>query len=306
MRRSARLSAKQQNMTRNDDCHHLAASKTSKNGMMDTSQQIPRVNKMQASAKSKRTKPSSASNASSCDLHKSMQLDQEVQVAKTIVNSQKKKHPSKHRANTKQSRRSVSIQEHVVECKKLLGGHMSISGGIYNAAISATRQRCNAFGLFVRNQRQWNSKPLEDDAVDKFKQACHEMDFSPMHILPHGSYLINCGSPNAQTLQKSRQALIDELQRCEKLGLMLYNLHPGSSCGQLSRMECIQRIAESINIAHRATSRVIVVLENMSNQKNVIGGSFEDLAHIINLVHDHTRIGVCLDTCHTFAAGEIL
>ena len=300
MRRSARLLTKQQNIAANIAAN---ASKTSNNQIVHTSPQIPHI-KIKTTAKSKSIKRNSATKSSRCDLQKCKQLDKETQIAKTIVKNQSKKQASKYCNNIKQSNKS--IEEHVKECNKLLGGHMSISGGLYNAAISATRQHCTAFGLFVRNQRQWNSKALQDDAIHTFKQTCQEMNFSPFHVLPHGSYLINCGSPNPQTLQKSREALIDELQRCEKLGLMLYNLHPGSSCGQISRMECIQRIAESINIAHRATNRVVVVLENMSNQKNVIGGSFQDLADIINLVHDHARIGVCLDTCHTFAAGEII
>ncbi|KAJ8318088.1 hypothetical protein KUTeg_003179 [Tegillarca granosa] len=122
-------------------------------------------------------------------------------------------------------------------------------------------------------------------------------------ILPHGSYLMNCGSPDPETLQKSRDVLIDDLQRCEKLGLTLFNFHPGSTCGKISVEESIDRIAESINIAHSKTNIYFLVIENMSCQGSTIGGKFTELRGIIDRVKDKSRIGVCLDTCHTFAAG---
>ncbi|EDV27685.1 putative endonuclease 4 [Trichoplax sp. H2] len=227
--------------------------------------------------------------------HASDDLKTSPQTKKTKTSNKKEK---KVKDNS-----SLHENNHPLRYQKWLGGHMSISGGLYNAAIDAHQTGAGAFGLFLRNQRQWDSKPLLDEAANQFQQVCKEMKFTPWQILPHGSYLMNCGSPNPDTLQKSRNALIDELKRCEKLGLMLYNFHPGSSRGEISRTECIQLIAESINIAHRATNKVITVIENMSNQKNVIGGSFEELAEIINRVDDKSRVGVCLDTCHTFAAG---
>ena len=124
--------------------------------------------------------------------------------------------------------------------------------------------------MFLRSQRQWNSKPLDDNTAQKFKEACKAEGFSPRYILPHGIYLMNCGSPDAETLEKSRNVLVDELRRCEKLGLTLYNFHPGSTCGKISIEECITRIADSINIAHAKTEYVTAVIENMSCQGNTV------------------------------------
>lgn len=187
--------------------------------------------------------------------------------------------------------------------EKLVGAHVSIAGGLHNAVAEALAIGAKAFGLFLRSQRQWNSKPLEDKAADLFKEACAKANFSPHSILPHGIYLMNCGSPDEETLSKSRSTLVDELQRCEKLGLCLYNFHPGSTCGKITVEESIDRIAESINLAHKETKYVVTVLENMSCQGNTIGGKFEELRDIIDRVQDQSRVGVCLDTCHAFAAG---
>lgn len=169
--------------------------------------------------------------------------------------------------------------------------------------FDAAKMGAKAFGLFLRSQRQWNCKPLTDETAQKFIKARKEHGFLPDHILPHGSYLLNCGAPNEETLAKSRNALIDELQRCEKLGLSMYNFHPGSSCGTITTEECIAKIAESINQAHKATKYVVTLVENMSCQGHTIGGDFRQLESIIDKVEDKSRVGVCLDTCHAFAAG---
>lgn len=153
---------------------------------------------------------------------------------------------------------------------KLVGAHVSISGGIQNAISEALKIGAKAFGLFLRSQRQWKSKPLEDKAAELFKQACEQGGFSARAILPHGIYLMNCGSPEEETLAKSRETLVEELKRCEKLGLTLYNFHPGSTCGKITVEECIDRIAESINEAHLQTNYVVTVLENMSCQGNTV------------------------------------
>ncbi|XP_038064450.1 apurinic-apyrimidinic endonuclease-like [Patiria miniata] len=186
---------------------------------------------------------------------------------------------------------------------KFVGAHMSISGGLDKAVKGAVATGSKAFALFLRSQRQWAAKPLEDKPAEQFRQACRDHDFPPHLILPHGSYLMNCGSPNDETLRKSREALADELNRCEKLGLTRYNFHPGSSCGQITVEECLDKIGESINKVHQQTNKVMTVIENMSCQGSTIGGRFEELSGIIQRVTDKSRIGVCLDTCHAFAAG---
>ncbi|ESO89277.1 hypothetical protein LOTGIDRAFT_210318 [Lottia gigantea] len=180
---------------------------------------------------------------------------------------------------------------------------MFIVGGLYKCIEEAVRIGARSCGLFLKSQRQWASKPLTEDTIQMFKDTIQKHNFPVDKLLPHGSYLINCGSPDDQTLQKSRTALIDELQRCELLGIPLYNFHPGSSCGKISREECMDKISESINLAHSQTNNVITVIENMSCQGNTIGGKLEELKCIIDRVKDKSRIGVCIDTCHAFAAG---
>ena len=153
---------------------------------------------------------------------------------------------------------------------KKVGAHVSISGGLHNSVQNALDLNAYAFGLFLRNQRQWAAKPLTDEEAEKFKQAFQGAGFSPNNILPHGIYLMNCASPDDDTLSKSRDALVDELKRCERLGLTLYNFHPGSTCGKITADEGIQRIAESINTAHKQTKYVITLIENMCCQGHTV------------------------------------
>uniref|UniRef100_A0A8C4QL98 Si:ch211-141o9.10 n=1 Tax=Eptatretus burgeri TaxID=7764 RepID=A0A8C4QL98_EPTBU len=198
---------------------------------------------------------------------------------------------------------TLTLTQVKCEKNKFVGGHMSIAGGLWNAVTEATESGSRAFGLFLGSQRTWKTKPLEPECADKFRKACCDHGFSPGSILPHGSYLLNCGSSVAETYKKSCAALVEELQRCEQLGLVLFNFHPGSTCGQIEVDACLDRIATAIDGAHAATHSVISVIENMSCQGNTVGGRFEDLRGIIDRVRDKTRIGVCFDTCHAFAAG---
>ncbi len=186
---------------------------------------------------------------------------------------------------------------------KLIGAHVSTSGGVENAPLNAAKIGANAFALFTKNQRQWTAKPLTAENIDGFKKNCAEHGFEPGHILPHDSYLINLGHPEADKLEKSRTAFIDEMQRCEQLGLDRLNFHPGSHLKQISESECLSTIAESINRALDKTAGVIAVIENTAGQGTNLGFQFEHLAEIIDQVEDQKRVGVCLDTCHSFAAG---
>ncbi|KAL0946362.1 hypothetical protein HGRIS_012595 [Hohenbuehelia grisea] len=184
-----------------------------------------------------------------------------------------------------------------------VGAHVSAAGGVENALVNATNIGANAFALFIKSQRKWSSPPLKDTSISAFKARLLEYNYSPKYILPHGSYLINLGNPDAEKRAKSYDCFLDDLQRCEQLGLELYNLHPGSTVGAATLEESIAHIAACINTAHKATSNVTVVIENMAGAGNIIGSDFAHLSSIIAKVEDKSRIGVCLDTCHMFAAG---
>ena len=184
-----------------------------------------------------------------------------------------------------------------------LGAHVSAAGGADQAVLRAVDIGATALALFTKNQRQWKGKPLTDEAIAAFKQACKTHGFGPEQILPHDSYLINLGHPEAEGLAKSRAAFLDEMQRCEQLGLTLLNFHPGSHLNKISEADCLSRIAESINLALDATQGVTAVIENTAGQGTNLGWRFEHLAEIIDQVEDKSRVGVCIDTCHAFAAG---
>ncbi|MEH0673788.1 deoxyribonuclease IV [Vibrio scophthalmi] len=187
--------------------------------------------------------------------------------------------------------------------RKWVGAHVSAAGGVDMAPIRAHDIGANAFALFTKNQRQWAAKPLDAETIARFKANCKKYGFTHEQILPHDSYLINLGAPEEEKLEKSRAAVIDEMLRCQQLGLSLLNFHPGSHLKKLSEQACLARIAESINLAHQAVPDVVAVIENTAGQGTNLGWRFEHLAQIIEQVDDKTRVGVCLDTCHTFAAG---
>jgi deoxyribonuclease-4 len=186
---------------------------------------------------------------------------------------------------------------------KYIGPHVSASGGVEFAPTNAHEIGATAFALFTRNQRQWVSKPLSAESIALFKQRCQEYGYDARYILPHDSYLINLGHPQAEGLEKSRAAFYDEMHRCEQLGLTMLNFHPGSHLNEFSGTDCLARIAESINITLDRTQGVTAVIENTAGQGSNMGFSFYHLAEIINQVEDKSRVGVCLDTCHTYSAG---
>ncbi|EMT5583926.1 TPA: deoxyribonuclease IV [Providencia stuartii] len=186
---------------------------------------------------------------------------------------------------------------------KYVGAHVSASGGVDQAVIRAHEINATAFALFTKNQRQWKAPPLSEEVIEKFKANCAKYGYSKHQILPHDSYLINLGHPEQEALEKSRIAFIDEMQRCEQLGIDLLNFHPGSHLKKIDIDDCLARIAESINIALNETQGVIAVIENTAGQGSNLGYRFEHLAKIIEDVDDKSRVGVCIDTCHAFAAG---
>jgi deoxyribonuclease IV len=186
---------------------------------------------------------------------------------------------------------------------KYIGAHVSASGGVENAPVNAHNIGAKAFALFTKNQRQWFSNPLTNENIVKFRENCEKFRYDPGVILPHDSYLINLGNPSKEPLEQSRKSFLDEMKRCELLGLTLLNFHPGGHLKQISEEECLKLVSESINIALEKTRGVTAVIENTAGQGSNVGYKFEHLKAIIDGVEDKSRVGVCLDTCHTFTAG---
>jgi len=201
---------------------------------------------------------------------------------------------------------------------KFVGAHVSASGGVDNAPLNAMAIGAKAFALFTKNQRQWVAKPLETKTIDAFHKNLEASGILPKHILPHDSYLINLGHPEVEKLEKSRDAFVDEIERCRILGLDRLNFHPGSHLVKIPKKDpeyidkliqaelgCLDVIAESLNRAIDATkeSNVKLVIENTAGQGSNLGYKFEHLGHIIDKVEDKSRVGICLDTCHTFTGG---
>jgi len=201
---------------------------------------------------------------------------------------------------------------------KFVGAHVSASGGVDNAPLNAMAIGAKAFAVFTKNQRQWVAKPLETKTIDAFHANLEKSGILPKHILPHDSYLINLGHPEVEKLEKSRDAFVDELERCRILGLDRLNFHPGSHLVKIPKKDpeymdklmqaelaCLDVIAESMNRAIEATkdSNVKLVIENTAGQGSNLGYKFEHLGHIIDKIEDKSRVGICLDTCHTFTGG---
>ncbi len=186
---------------------------------------------------------------------------------------------------------------------KFIGAHVSASGGVFNAPVNAKQIGASAFALFTKNQKQWMANPLSDEEIESFKQICSKNGYTSAQILPHDSYLINLGNPTDEGIGKSRASFLEEMKRCQALGLDKLNFHPGSHLKEISEEECIARIAESLNMILDKTQGVTAVIENTAGQGTNLGYKFEHLAAIIEKVEDKSRVGVCLDTCHSFAAG---
>ena len=186
---------------------------------------------------------------------------------------------------------------------KYTGAHVSASGGLENAPFNAHAIGAAGFALFTKNQRQWSAPALTPAQCEAFRRACGECGYTAAQILPHDSYLINLGHPDDDGLARSRESFVEEMSRCEALGLTLLNFHPGSHLNRITLDESLRRVADSINIALDRTRGVTAVIENTAGQGSNLGFSFHHLAAIIDRVEDKSRVGVCIDTCHAFAAG---
>ncbi|ASM35393.1 endonuclease IV [Campylobacter sputorum subsp. bubulus] len=186
---------------------------------------------------------------------------------------------------------------------KFIGAHVSIAGGVENAPINAMNIGANAFGMFVKNQRQWSAKPLDNKNISEFKNNLQKAEISPEHVLVHNSYLINLGSNDPLKRQKSIDSFLDEINRVNLLGLKLINFHPGSHLNEISADECLENISNSINYLLQNTQNVTLVIENTAGQGSNLGFDFSHLAYLVQNCIDKERIGICIDTCHLFSAG---
>ena len=186
---------------------------------------------------------------------------------------------------------------------KFIGAHVSASGGIFNAPINAQKIGAKAFALFTKSQRQWKAKELDAKTIDRWHKELNLSKIAPKHILAHDSYLINLGNPDKQKREKSYDSFVNEIKRCEILGLDKLNFHPGSHLKQISEQGCLELIANNLNRALDNTNNVTLVIENTAGQGNNLGYKFEHLAYLIDKVEDKSRIGVCIDTCHAFVSG---
>lgn len=186
---------------------------------------------------------------------------------------------------------------------KYIGAHVSVAGGVDKAPLEAHRIGAKAFALFTGSSNRWVSKEIPEKKVELFKENCRKFGYEPSVILPHDNFLINLASPDPEKLEMSRKSFLDELHRCEQLGLTMLNFHPGSHLKLISEEEGLDRIAESINLSLEKSNGVTAVLENVAGQGTNLGHRFEQLAHIIHKVEDKSRIGVCIDTCHAYSAG---
>lgn len=185
---------------------------------------------------------------------------------------------------------------------KYIGAHVSISGGVSNAPLNAKKIGAVGFGMFVKNQRQWIAKDYEQEEIDRFKKNMTENGFIPENVLPHAGYLINIASPDEESREKSINALIDEVKRCNQLGLKYLNFHPGSYLTS-NEEEGIKNVVISLNRVIEETENIILVIENTAGQGSNLGNRFEQISEMIKGIINKERIGVCIDTCHSFAAG---
>ena len=186
---------------------------------------------------------------------------------------------------------------------KYIGAHVSAAGGVENAPLNAVAIGAKAFALFTKNQKRWVSPPLSEKSVLEFRLNLEKAGISVDMVLPHDSYLINPGNPDVEKREKSLDAFIAEAKRVEQLGLKLLNFHPGSHLGKIEPTACLNLISDGINTAIAETESVVFVIETTAGQGNNVGYKFEHLADIIENISDNSRIGVCIDTCHIFAAG---
>lgn len=209
----------------------------------------------------------------------------------------------KRKTKEEKDAEAMPLAARTIGHKMLIGAHVSAAGGVHNAALNAVHIGANAFALFLKSQRKWANPPLDPAHCTSFHHHCAKLDYSQnQHVVPHGSYLVNLAHTDKDRTTQAYDSFVDDLHRCEKLGITLYNFHPGNALN-VDRADAIAHLASNMNRAHKETSTVVTLLENMAAGGNVLGSTFEDLRDIISHIDDKSRVGVCLDTCHAFAAG---
>ncbi|KAI9738788.1 MAG: hypothetical protein M1834_008295 [Cirrosporium novae-zelandiae] len=229
--------------------------------------------------------------------------EQELEEKNEETVTPKKILPRRRKTKAEKDAEAMPLAERTEGLNMYIGAHVSIAKGVQNSVTNSLHIGGNAFALFLKSQRKWESPPLKDGDKELFLSSCKQHSYdSTKHVLPHGSYLVNLAQSDPVKNKQAYTSFIDDLHRCESLGIRYYNFHPGAA-GTAPRDEAITRIATALNQAHQETKTVIPVLENMATRGTIIGGTFEDLRDIIAQVSDKSRIGVCLDTCHTFASG---
>ncbi|MCM1369671.1 MAG: deoxyribonuclease IV [Candidatus Amulumruptor caecigallinarius] len=186
---------------------------------------------------------------------------------------------------------------------KYIGAHVSVKGGVQNAPMAAAEIGAKAFAIFTGFSNRWMSKDISPKVAQLFRENCEKYGFTPDMVLPHDNFLINLGNPDREKYEKSVASFTAEMHRCEQLGLKMLNFHPGSHLNQISEDECLDKIADTLNRVLEKSTGVTAVLESTAGQGSNMGYRFEHLAHIINKIEDKSRIGVCVDTCHTHSAG---
>ena len=234
--------------------------------------------------------------------------------------------PKKKRRRTKAEIATdmLPIAPRTLPSKLRVGAHVSAAGGVHNAVLNSVQIGANAMALFLKSQRKWENPPLNEEHCRQFLSSCREHKYNngdsdaetgtkknngksvpPPPIVPHGSYLVNLAHGADTKAKQAYDCFIDDLDRCRRLGIKLYNFHPGNSASSTSRAAAIKTLAGHLNHAHRdpKSGSVVTVLETMAGGANTLGSTFEDLRDVIDLIDSKKRVGVCLDTCHVFATG---
>lgn len=218
--------------------------------------------------------------------------------------------PKKRKRKTQEEKdaEAMPLAARTTGLRMFVGAHCSIAKGLENSVKNCVHIGGNAFALFLKSQRKWENPPLKDENREAFTQACAEQQYdAACHVLPHGSYLVNLAQKDEEKAKQAYDAFVDDLHRCEALGIRYYNFHPGAA-GKEPLEEAIGRISAQLSRALSETKTVIPVLENMCGSGSILGSRFSDLRDIIAAVEPRfqSRMGVCIDTCHAFAAGNDL